>query len=77
MISHLFLGARGLSVGMSNTGGLENAHDDFGRRSSPVLPLMLSTVLEDAKEIINFLSLTRKTYSICTVRHVQSGGVGS
>ena len=68
-ISHLFLGARGLGIEMSNARGLEWAYDGFVRSSSPALPYM-SLALEDSKGVINSSSLTRRMYMICLLRHV-------
>lgn len=59
-VSHLLLGVGGLGIEMSSI-SVWNMH----RRASPghsylVIPLMLSVMLEDFKEIVNSLTLAKR-----------------
>ena len=65
----LFLGARGLGVEMSISGGVEYTYDRFIWSFSPGPSLDVIS----SREIISSLSLTRRTYAICITRHVSSG----
>ena len=69
----LFLGARGLGVEMSISGGVEYTYDRFIWSFSPGPSLDVIS----SREIISSLSLTRRTYAICITRHVSSGMEGT
>lgn len=55
-----------LSAEMTSSGGLEYVHNGFGRSFSPGPSLDVIC----SGEITNSLSLTRRTYAICIIRHV-------
>lgn len=65
----LFLRARGLGVKISSTGGPESAYDGFVWSFSPGLSLDAT----DSGEVINSLSFTRRTYTICIMTRVKWG----
>lgn len=63
----LFVGARGfLASKKSSVNGLKYAYDSF--EQSFLSGLSLDVIY--SKEIINSLSFTRETYTICILRHV-------